>query len=222
MSDDEIKRLKEELEKLKKELEELKRGINVEKTPSEVQFIPQNIIEMISELPKKIQKEVIKAFSMSRIQDEKGKVVIFPFKDGGKRTSSEDEKLGIEKEIDAILKETLPGEDLIETEFKLTNRLKKLIKKIDPTEVSDAIVVLANPDRIKILQFLYGADRYFSELEEYLRLGPSSLRHHLSKLLNGGLITQERSRGKYSITKRGIAALILIAYLYDKILKNMK
>jgi len=51
-------------------------------------------------------------------------------------------------------------------------------------------------------------------------MGPSSLRHHLSRLQSLGFVVQERSRGKYLITPRGIAALILLAYLYRRVIEE--
>ena len=214
---DEVKKLREEIERLKKEIEDLKKGSTMIESSKD---IITAFVETFAELPKMIQKEVSRAISTAIPQKQGDKVVIFPFKDK-KITSDQRPELNIEKEIEMILDESLPKNDEIAESMDVDAGLSDLIKKMDPTEISDAMVVLANPDRIRILQFLYEKDRYFSELEEYLRLGPSSLRHHLSKLLDGGLVIQERSRGKYSISKRGIAALILIAYLYDKILKKV-
>ncbi len=215
--EDEVKKLREEIERLKKEIEDLKKGSTMMDSSKD---IITAFVETFAELPKMIQREVSRSISTVIPQKQCDKVVIFPFKDK-KMASDHRSELNIEKEIEMILDESLPKSDGITESMDVDAGLSDLIKKMDPTEISDAMVVLANPDRIRILQFLYEKDRYFSELEEHLRLGPSSLRHHLSKLLDGGLVIQERSRGKYSISKRGVAALILIAYLYDRILKKV-
>ncbi|MGQ4891882.1 MAG: ArsR/SmtB family transcription factor [Candidatus Njordarchaeia archaeon] len=212
--EDELKRLKEEVEKLRKEIRELKSF-----KPRTPEAVGQIVDTIMRKIPFLIEREIDKALTEKRGVDAIKKITIFPFKTPS--IESKERKIySIEEEIDKILEDIIPEGSSPEN-TGLTANLETLIKKIDPAEVSDAIVVLANSDRIKLLQLLYENDRYFSELEEKLRLGPSSLRHHLSKLLAGNLISQERSRGKYSITKRGVAALILIAYLYEKILKKL-
>ena len=194
--DDEIKRILDEIRKLREEIRNIKELSEKRETT-----IGGLIDEILAKIPYIVEKELNKVlgFGLGRFRRRHGRV--FVIKPG---------KI-FKIELEEILS------DIDEDSF--FEKYEDLIKKIDPAEVSDALVTLANPDRIKILQSLYERDRYFSELEENLRLGPSSLRHHLSKLMNGGLITQERSRGKYSITNKGIAALILLSYLYEKILK---
>ena len=212
--EDELRKLREEIERLRKEISELKAS-----KPKGPEAVGQIIDVIMRKIPLMVEREIDKALTEKGGKDLIKKVTIFPFKTPA--IEKKEKKIySIEEEIDKILEDIIPEGSASESSG-LTANLESLIKKIDPAEVSDAIVVLANPDRIKLLQLLYENDRYFSELEEKLRLGPSSLRHHLSKLLSGNLISQERSRGKYSITKRGIAALILIAYLYEKILKKL-
>ncbi len=211
---DEIKKLKEEIERLRKELEEIKTlGLRKGETIGEViESILKNIPIIIEKEINKVVKDIPK--------DVSKKVTIMPFLLDKKERQRVD-GVEIEREIDKIIDDMLPSSSHI-TAKNLTESLEDLIMNIDPAEVSDAMVVLANPDRIKLLQYLYRQGRYFSELEEKLHLGPSSLRHHLSKLISSGLIEQERSRGKYFITRRGVAALILVAYLYVRILKAFK
>ncbi len=212
--DDEIKKLREEIEKLKKEIEELKK-----EGPSEIGFssiirtVNEAVEKVIREIPMIIERELPKVYRRGRESITK-RVVLYPF-----RVDVKEEKKVPHEEVERKVDEAISLIDTASQEEKgFRIDVDNLVKKIDATTVSDSIVVLANPDRIKILKLLYYGDRYFSELEEELGLGPSSLRHHLSKLMEGRLITQERMRGKYSITNRGIAALVLLAYLYERIL----
>jgi len=219
---DKIKKLIDEIERLKKEIHELK-----EMSKRREGSIGAMIDSILSSIPNIIEQELSKIFKdVDKRKFAKSLIFKIPtsLDSSAKKIeiAEESPKISLEEEIDKIIDEVLETKDYYEGEYALSENLDTLIKNIDPTEVSDAMVILANPDRIKLLQYLYEKDRYFSELEDYLRLGPSSLRHHLSKLINGGLISQERSRGKYSITRKGVAALILISYLYEKILKEVK
>jgi len=93
--------------------------------------------------------------------------------------------------------------------------IERTIEDIDPEALADLFSVFSSPERISILRILYKSDRYFSEFEAILDIGPSSLRHHLSKLLRFNLIVQERARGKYSISSLGKKVLVYLARLYN-------
>lgn len=82
--------------------------------------------------------------------------------------------------------------------------------------------VLSSPERIMILELLWERDRYFTELESILELGPSSLKHHLSKLQRFNLVLQERSRGKYVISDKGKEVYSLIVDVHKKFLQGEK
>ena len=93
--------------------------------------------------------------------------------------------------------------------------IEGIVENIDPEALADLFSVFSSPERISILRILYKSDRYFSEFESILDVGPSSLRHHLSKLLRFNLIVQERARGKYSISDLGKKVLVYLAKLYN-------
>ena len=95
--------------------------------------------------------------------------------------------------------------------------LENLINQLDPIAASKALAALANEGRLYLLKLLFYQGRYFSELEELTSLNPSPLNFHLAKLVNEGLVMQERSRGRYIITPRGRVVLGLIAYLWSRI-----
>jgi len=96
------------------------------------------------------------------------------------------------------------------------------VTKIDPDILADFLSVFSSPERISIMILLYQRDRYFSELESILTIGPSSLRHHLSKLIKFDLISQERARGKYSITERGKSIITFLSEIYSKFIMGEK
>ncbi|MCD6491610.1 MAG: ArsR family transcriptional regulator [Candidatus Njordarchaeia archaeon] len=178
----------------------------------------KNILKTIKELSREL-KEVKKEIMLLKKQrrNERREIVI---------TQGEEDIYGIiegtlkevEEEIGSISKAT-PEEKKIKTADKF-KELERIIDNIDPAQAADALGVLANSDRIRLLQILRQRERYFGELEEILHMGPSSLRHHLSRLQSLGFVVQERSRGKYLITPRGIAALILLAYLYRRVIEE--
>lgn len=115
----------------------------------------------------------------------------------------------LEEEV-ARLKSRLHGEETKREEAS----------DIDPEALAEFLSVLSSPERILILKLLSERDRYFSELEEELGLGPSSLRHHLSKLMSSGLVVQERARGKYKISERGRVVFRVLVDLYSRVVKR--
>ncbi len=218
MHDDELKVL---LRKIYKELIELKREIIELKKERKTSIgnIVDSIMRDISDL---VEREVSKAFKNVSSRLSK-RVVFYPFKKGFSFFIEYPhrfiEREIIEQEVEDTLREIeeeIEGERVEEFKHEV---FEDLITALNPSEVAETLSVLSNPDRLKILKLLYERDRYFGELEEILGIGPSSLRHHLSRLINAGLIKQERSRGKYTITKRGVAALILSSYMHKRILK---
>lgn len=218
--------IRELLEKILILLNELKRELSEIKKEKSYDFgdMANRVIRNVSKI---VEEEVSKAISIVR-KSADGRVIFYPFKKGGwffdLETILPFSKRGkIEREVDETLREI---EDEIEVK-KLSEGydsvkfdvFTELIDKLNPSEVAETLSVLSNPDRLTILKLLYEGDRYFSELEDILKIGPSSLRHHLSRLIDAGLVHQERSRGKYTITKRGVAALILSSYLHKRILR---
>jgi len=93
---------------------------------------------------------------------------------------------------------------------------------VNPELLAEFFSVFSSPERIMILKLLWERDRYFSEFESVLGLGPSSLRHHLSKLQRFGLVLQERARGKYVISERGRDVYLFIVDAYNRFLRGEK
>ncbi len=222
--DEEVKKLLREILLMLKELRADIRGL---KKSSEYDFgeMTNRIMRSVSKI---VENEVNKAISTIK-KTADGRIIFYPFKKGGMFFDLEtilpfSKKGKIEREIDETLRE-IEKEAELEKPFETEHDdseisvFKELIVKLNPSEVAETLSVLSNPDRLTILKLLYERDRYFSELEDTLEIGPSSLRHHLSRLIDAGLVKQERSRGKYMITKRGIAALILSSYLHKRILR---
>ena len=94
--------------------------------------------------------------------------------------------------------------------------LSKLVDDLDPVEASKTLAALANDIRLLILKLLFYQGRYFSELEEITGLNPSPLNFHLAKLMEAGLVVQERARGRYIITRPGQVIIVLISYLWKR------
>lgn len=94
--------------------------------------------------------------------------------------------------------------------------VEKLIEDLSPEGAAQALTVIANDIRIKILKMLYKEGKYFSDIEQATGLNPSPLNFHLSKLLHAGFIAQERARGRYIITQKGRVVLTLIGYFWSR------
>lgn len=89
---------------------------------------------------------------------------------------------------------------------------------IDIDMCADLFKALSNNERLKILRALGSDSSYFAQLLELTGLDNSPLRFHLTVLRDVNLITQERFRGKYMITRLGRQALAMASYFY----KNMQ
>jgi len=192
----EFREMKEDI----KEMKELLMDISItRKVQDEINKAISNLGKQIHKLPKIIISNITRDFMPLR-------TFFYPKVEG---YELEDRKKQIEEFLEEIEKEIIEE----------GRKEEKLLKLDEETieNVAYSIEALSNPDRLKILLFLLKKPRYFSELEDLLEMGPSSLRHHLSKLLSFGLIRQERSRGKYLITKRGVLALLFTYRFYKEI-----
>jgi len=101
-----------------------------------------------------------------------------------------------------------------------TSRLS--LPAIDFFGLSEFLKAVANSDRLKILFALNETSMYFSDIAALTNLGSGPLNHHISKLLNEGLISQERSRGKYFITPRGRRVISLLLKMHELLGGNEK
>ncbi len=63
--------------------------------------------------------------------------------------------------------------------------------------VSDQLAVLAEPHRLMILRHLRRGDQYAGRLAETLGISPSLASHHLTALVESGLVTR-RQRGAFA------------------------
>ena len=90
-----------------------------------------------------------------------------------------------------------------------------LVDTLDPLEIENDLKILASKERLYILKLLFREGKYFTELEEHTGLNPSPLTFHLSKLIEGGFVSQEKTRGRYLITTKGRVALMLLGYLHQ-------
>jgi len=212
-----LRRILRALEELREEIYELKKA-----RKDSLGELMDSIMQNVSNV---VEREVSRAFKVIKKGADK-RVIFYPFKKGGAfffdiASIFPSEKRKVEMEIEETLRdiehEVKPEE--AETIYERAQRFEEFISELNPSEVAETLSVLSNPDRLSILKLLYDKDRYFGELEEILEIGPSSLRHHLSRLISAGLVRQERTRGKYVITRRGIAALILASYLHRRILR---
>lgn len=121
---------------------------------------------------------------------------------------TEEEALKLNQKLNKAVEKGISG-----AKKSFRERMKEYVTDLDIGKTADVLSVLASPERLQILRLLEGKGRYYTELEEALGIGPSSLRHHLGKLKSAELVHQERSRGKYLITQKGKNALLLSAYL---------
>lgn len=111
-------------------------------------------------------------------------------------------------------------------ESEITADVRKLLSEqkedfreytdFDPDKASEMLKPLANSERLKILQALYGEAKYFTDMIDLTGLEHSPLRFHLSSLIDAGYAEQERSRGRYLITVYGKIALRLVGFLFAK------
>ena len=103
-------------------------------------------------------------------------------------------------------------------ELKAEKESKQRVETVDvdPEVLAEFFSVFSSPERILILKLLWERDRYFSEFESALGLGPSSLRHHLSKLQRFNLVFQERARGKYVISELGREVYMFMLDAYKR------
>jgi len=85
---------------------------------------------------------------------------------------------------------------------------------VDVTLCADLFKALSNEERLKLLTALGREDHYFAQLIELSNLDNSPLRFHLTILKEVNLISQERFRGKYTITDLGRQALSISSYFF--------
>jgi len=84
------------------------------------------------------------------------------------------------------------------------------ISDLTPEDAANLASALSHPARILILRECKRAAQYPSDLEKTVSARYGALYHHLNSLVEGNFLTQERERGKYTITAAGEAALLFL------------
>lgn len=102
---------------------------------------------------------------------------------------------------------------LVKTKEEFGDHINEALQTFDAGKTAAILNSLSSPERLNILRFLRENGRYYTDIGEEVGVGPSSLKFHLEKLKEKGLVAQERPRGKYLITEKGKAAIRLTAYL---------
>ena len=173
------------------------------------------VAKRLSEIGREIRRQEHRITKI--IQTPLTKVIKIVETPSGPPPSKQKEKVKIirfdeERTIDT---QKIMSEIRQEIENALKKELKKSLEEVTiyaPEEkpssemldyAAEIFDVLANRERLRLLFLLEERDRYFVELKELLKLSPSSLRLHLTKLMSLGLVSQEKARGKYYITEKG-------------------
>lgn len=90
--------------------------------------------------------------------------------------------------------------------------LKQLLASIQGSEASvfSAIKLLGDRTRFDIMCYLRGHPAYGQELSDHFGLARNTIHHHMSKLLNAGLVTctEDGNRVYYAINKPHLSALL--------------
>jgi len=186
--------LREEIKKLKKELEELKRALKSGQVVSKEEEIrPRRFVKIpITEAGESVQSRPLTQ----------------PTVTPPTRTTSFENQI-IKNVLETFRKSVMQvGDKYI--------AIDRLIEDLSPEGAAQALTVIANDARIKILKMLYYDGKYFSDIEHETGLNPSPLNFHLTKLMQAGLISQEKARGRYIITQKGKVVLTLIAYFWSR------
>ena len=125
----------------------------------------------------------------------------------------------LEVQLSDLRREVLEIKKILLSENKIVSTDE--LEDLDLNEIicADLFKALSNEERIKILKSLINGDQYFAQMKELTDLDHSPLRFHLTVLIDVNLVSQERFRGKYSITELGKQALI-IASSFSKIMKK--
>jgi len=90
--------------------------------------------------------------------------------------------------------------------------------------VTDQLMLLSHPIRLRILRLLAESDASWSELDRELekiwgRLNPNTLNFHLTKLVNGGFV--EKRGERFALTEKAKKSKILKAVLSELEVANI-
>ncbi len=119
---------------------------------------------------------------------------------------------------------TKKNEDGSEVIVRYIGVLNKIMKRISTRSISlDEIIskskVIADKSRLEILGRLKKANAYGQELADEFGLFPTTVYHHMARLIGTGLVdcTMEGTKSMYSLNREGIKAFLgdLQSYLLD-------
>lgn len=84
------------------------------------------------------------------------------------------------------------------------------LRGIEKMDYDEAFRILADKNRMKIMQLLCGEQAYGLELAEKLKLSPNTISHHMSKLQKCGLVISsfEGNRVYYRANKAAVDEFI--------------
>ncbi|MEM3511195.1 MAG: winged helix-turn-helix domain-containing protein [Candidatus Jordarchaeales archaeon] len=85
--------------------------------------------------------------------------------------------------------------------------------EIDEEEVADMLTSISNSMRIKILKILSKGRKNYVDIERMTGMRGGHLQFHLRNLIDTGYVTQEKPKGKYLITSKGLRVLKLMCEL---------
>ncbi|MEM1658029.1 MAG: winged helix-turn-helix domain-containing protein [Candidatus Jordarchaeales archaeon] len=85
--------------------------------------------------------------------------------------------------------------------------------EVEEDKIAELLPPLSSPMRIRILKVLSRGGRSFADLERATSMRGGHLQFHLSKLVEAGFVVQEKPRGRYVLTRSGLAVLRLLREL---------
>jgi len=93
--------------------------------------------------------------------------------------------------------------------------VSSIVKYLPETDAAEVLKSLANPERLKIMKYLYDRSSSFTELKESTGLESSSLSHHLRQLSKVGLLEHKPERERYLLTSRGRLLMRITALMHE-------
>ncbi len=102
------------------------------------------------------------------------------------------------------------------------NYHKKLpeFKNFKEEEICNLLTPLSNVTRLQILKTLGISGKNFAELERELGIKGGHLQFHLNNLIQAEYITQEKPKGKYTISMKGIKVLRFLFELKENLIES--
>jgi hypothetical protein len=93
-------------------------------------------------------------------------------------------------------------------------------KDFKEEEICNLLTPLSNATRLQILKTLGISGKNFAELERHLGRNGGHLQFHLNNLIQAEYITQEKPKGKYTISLKGIKVLRFLFELKENLIES--